>query len=258
VLSVVEEAPGQHERTSASAVTLGRMGDPEDDERPAPEWVDLAGTAPGIGITHEAARRRQREGAGADLSWRRGAEGEAVVGQVLEQFCAPTRWSRLLGRRPAWRVLHGTKFVDEHGRERGDVDHLLVGPPGVVTINTKHHRVGKVVCDGDRITVNRRDQPYVPKARREAERVRDLLVPVLIEAGHAELAGRLVVSPTIALVGATLQVRRPPAGVMVLKHTDLRHRLTSMSERLGPDEVGTVYELARRSSTWRSRPSGGG
>jgi hypothetical protein len=33
-------------------------------------WVDLALNPPGIGVTHEAARRRQVEGAGADRSAR--------------------------------------------------------------------------------------------------------------------------------------------------------------------------------------------
>jgi Nuclease-related domain len=236
------------------------QSDGEQPEQPGPpeppEPTDLAGTVPGLGLTHEAARRRQREGAGADLSWRRGADGEFAVGELLDQLCAPAGRGWRRGRPSDWRVLHGAMFVDEQGRDRGDVDHLLVGPPGVVTINTKHHPAGKVVCDGDRITVNRRDQPYVPKARREAERVRDLLGPALTAAGHADLAARLIISPMIALVGATLQIRRPAPGVMVFRHSELLQRLRSMSKRLDVGEIDAIYQVVSLRSTWRSRPSG--
>lgn len=48
-----------------------------------PDWTDLARNAPGIGLAHEAARRRQTEGLGADRSWRVGRDGEAAVADVF-------------------------------------------------------------------------------------------------------------------------------------------------------------------------------
>jgi hypothetical protein len=46
-------------------------------------------------------------------------------------------------------VLHSVPLLDAAGRGRGDIDHVLIGPPGAVTINTKHHRAGRLELDGD-------------------------------------------------------------------------------------------------------------
>ena len=52
----------------------------------------------------------------------RGAQGEEHVGALLDA----------LGER-GWRVIHDASFG------HGNVDHILVGPPGVFTIETKSH-----------------------------------------------------------------------------------------------------------------------
>lgn len=101
---------------------------------------DLAGNAPGIGVSYEAARRLHTDGTGADHSWRLGADGEITVAAVLSALTEPSRLDRLRRRAPAWRVLHSVPV----GTGRGDIDHVLIGPPGVVTINTKHHRAGRL------------------------------------------------------------------------------------------------------------------
>jgi hypothetical protein len=63
-------------------------------------WRDLALNPPGIGITHEATRRRQAEGVGADRSWRVGADGEFAVADLLATRTAVWRLDRLRGRGP--------------------------------------------------------------------------------------------------------------------------------------------------------------
>ena len=61
----------------------------------------------------------------------RGARGEEQVGALLQE---------LAGR--GWRVIHDASLG------HGNVDHIIVGPPGVFTIETKSHpgpiRVGRV------------------------------------------------------------------------------------------------------------------
>jgi hypothetical protein len=61
----------------------------------------------------------------------RGARGEEQVGEVLDEFKGDT-----------WRVVHDASLG------RGNVDHILIGPAGVFTIETKSHpgpvRVGRV------------------------------------------------------------------------------------------------------------------
>ena len=61
-------------------------------------------------------------------SWSRGAEGERVVGELLESFTDA-----------GWRVMH-----DVTVGSRGNIDHLLIGPGGVFTVETKNPRSGRV------------------------------------------------------------------------------------------------------------------
>jgi hypothetical protein len=56
--------------------------------------------------------------------WDRGATGEEAVGAVLAAFDAP-----------GWHVMHDVVIGS-----RGNVDHVVIGPPGVFTIETKSHR----------------------------------------------------------------------------------------------------------------------
>lgn len=52
----------------------------------------------------------------------RGARGEEEVGAVLDQM-----------RGRGWRVIHDASLG------RGNVDHILIGPPGIFTVETKSH-----------------------------------------------------------------------------------------------------------------------
>jgi Nuclease-related domain len=52
----------------------------------------------------------------------RGAQGEEHVGQLLNELTAS-----------GWRVIHDASFG------RGNIDHILIGPPGVFTVETKSH-----------------------------------------------------------------------------------------------------------------------
>ena len=60
-----------------------------------------------------------------------GASAEEQVGGLLDGFCGPR-----------WLVLHDASVG------RGNVDHIVIGPPGVFTVETKSHpgpvRVGRV------------------------------------------------------------------------------------------------------------------
>jgi hypothetical protein len=59
-------------------------------------------------------------------NWAQGAEGEEVVGGILEGLGAE-----------GWHVIHDVSFG------RGNIDHIVVGPGGIYTIETKS-RAGKV------------------------------------------------------------------------------------------------------------------
>lgn len=87
-------------------------------------WVDLAGNAPGIGVSYEAARRRQADGIGTDRSWRVGADGEVRVAELLAELTTPSTWGRLRRRPAGWRVLHSVPLLDARGRGRGDAGEI--------------------------------------------------------------------------------------------------------------------------------------
>jgi len=59
-------------------------------------------------------------------NWSQGAEGEEAVGRILEGL-----------REEGWCVIHDVSFG------RGNIDHIVVGPGGIFTIETKS-RAGKV------------------------------------------------------------------------------------------------------------------
>lgn len=78
------------------------------------------------------------------------------------------------------KVLHSVAV----GIGCGDIDHVLIGPPGVVTINTKHHRAGRLTLDGDELVVNGRSIDAASKARREVGRAEYLLMTALTAIGY--------------------------------------------------------------------------
>jgi hypothetical protein len=118
----------------------------------------------------------------------------------------------------------------------------------VVSINTKHHRTGKLVLDGDELVLNGYRTGYVPKARREAQRVAEFLGAALASAGKRELAGRVPVRPLIVIVGGRLVVERSPSGVTVVMTSGLIEAVRAFPAALGAEEVPEFHPAAGGSS----------
>jgi Nuclease-related domain len=211
-----------------------------------PRWDDLASNSPG-----EAARARSRElwaehpvlvtvagllGIRTEaVSFAVGARGERVVGRKLNSWAARYRWH----------VLHAVPV----GRAVADIDHVVIGRFGVVTVNTK--RTGSSVWVGEYgMKVGRVTVDYLRKSRAEARRTRRLL-------GRA--AGSDVpVQPAIVFVGTRrFTIRRGgPADVAVLRSPRaLRRWLRRQPQVLDDGQVDALYEVARRRSAWQLRPA---
>ncbi|MFI6146116.1 nuclease-related domain-containing protein [Streptomyces sp. NPDC051109] len=160
-------------------------------------------------------------------SWFKGLAGERKVGAELERL-AP------LG----WKVLHS--IPQSRG---GDIDHLLIGPGGVFTINTKNHQ-GKSVWIGD--TMVKVDhgppRPYVAKSRSEAQRVRAVLE------GHCSFP--VPVEPVLVFVGVKeLPVVPTQLAVRVYREREVA-ALGPLTGKLSIEQIEAVYAVARHRRAW--------
>lgn len=164
-----------------------------------------------------------------ERAWRIGADGEEAVAARLAR----------LGER--WKVLHAVP-VGENG---SDIDHVVIGPAGMFTINTKHHPHASVWVGGDTFMVNGQRVPYVRNSRFEARRTAKLLA--------AAGAGQVQVTGVIAVMGARggFTVKTQPVGVIVLTRKEVGKWLARQPEVLTDERVDAVYAVGRRASTWR-------
>ena len=209
-----------------------------------PGWDDLARNVPGASARARARELRRdhplRTSAAALLgirtsarSFAAGARGERTVGRQL------SRWAARYG----WHVLHAVPV----GQRGADIDHVIIGPFGVVTVNTK--TTGTAVWVGEyALTIGGKSVDYLRKSRTEASRAARLL---------SRATGLSVpVQPAIVFVGAQrVTVRRGgPADVAVLAAPRLLRRwLRRQPAALPPGQVEAIYQAARRPATWQSR-----
>ena len=213
---------------------------PLDDYYVKIDWRDTARNRPGERAAQQATAHRAQApvrtlfarvaGAHTDeRAWRIGAQGEELV-------------ARELARLPAgWKVLHAV----EVGSRGADVDHVVIGPTGVFTINAKHHPQAKIWVGGHTVLVNGRRHPYVRNSRHEAKRAARLLT--------ASAGFPVDVHGVIAVVNAAkITVKRQPDDVHVLTHRELQRWLGSRRPSLSDDAVDHLYRVARKSTTWTS------
>jgi hypothetical protein len=135
--------------------------------------------------------------------WDRGAEGEEHVGKLLEA---------LVER--GWRPIHDVSLG------RGNIDHVLIGPGGLFTIETKSHR--------GRLAVARIDPAMLKQAyaqRKLVERITGMPVEALLVFSNAYLD-------------------RPVSrqrGVLVLPARMLAGHLERRDRKLGDSEVERLH-----------------
>ena len=197
--------------------------------------------APGSGVIAELLRlqsaaptrsRMQRVFGRSPLTvdsrtWYLGALGELEVARVLD----------LLG--PGWSAVHALP-VGELG---SDIDHLVIGPAGVYTVNAKFHQQASVWVGGKRILVNGRRTDHLRNAEFEARRAAKLLS---LAAGR-----RVEVTPILAIVAARrITLRERPLHVLVTSSHDLPRLLLSRPPLLTGDEAAELHDLAATPATW--------
>lgn len=161
--------------------------------------------------------------------WYLGALGELDVGERL----------RTLG--PEWTVLHSVPV----GTRGSDIDHLIVGPAGVFTINTKFHEGARVWIGSRRLLVNGQRTEHLRNARHEATRLERMLA--------GAIGSPVPVSALIVLVKAgRITVKSQPEDVTVLRERDLARWLRRRPVTLLPDELARVSAVLTSPSSWEA------
>ena len=124
----------------------------------------------------------------------------------------------------------------------------MIGPAGVFTINTKHHRGQNVWVGAKRILVNGQRTDHLRNAGFEARRASKLL--------SAAMRSLVDVTPVVAIVGARrMTVRERPSDVVVLHDHELVHWLQRHPVTLTPEEVQHVATVAAQPTTaWQRMP----
>ncbi|MHC5557382.1 nuclease-related domain-containing protein [Kocuria sp. U4B] len=235
-------APAGEEAGVGVARPVSRVATDETTEPVARPWVDLAANTPGAQAREQA--RTAREAAPVktvvarllgvhteERAWRIGADGEVKVA---------ARLAKVVARDPRWRVLHAIP-VGERG---ADIDHLVIGPGGVFTVNAKHHPGARIWVGGNTVLVNGHRQPYVRTSRHEAARATRLLSAVC---GFPVAVEGLIVT----VRAEDVVIKQQPDGVSVVSRHQLTRWLLRQRDIHAPEVMEAVYEAARRSTTWQ-------
>lgn len=206
---------------------------------PPPLGRDLTANSAGAAVAERAAElspgRFQRLAAKVlgirteATSWEVGAAGERAVGKRLD----------LLGTR-GWNVLHSVTL-----KSGADVDHIVIGPGGVFTVNTKHHPHARVTVKGEFVRVNGHLHPYVRNSRHEAAAAARRLSTACGWTVH--------VRGLIAFVGVdSLSVREAPSDVLITLGKRVERLFLAMPQVLSPDVQARLFAIARYEDFWKA------
>ena len=180
---------------------------------------------------HEAAAARARAAA---ARYAKGERGEAVVRALLEDLVAE-----------GWTVLHDRRWP---GRRRANLDHVLIGPGGVLVLDTKHWR-GELFVHGGRLWRAQED------ASDAVQGVLDQVVDVEEALAPCGLPP-LEVSGALVFVGTTM-APHVMGRVQLLDEERLVQCVRARGQRLSREQVvdlAAVVETALPPATGPSRP----
>jgi hypothetical protein len=133
-------------------------------------------------------------------------------------------------------------FNDIPVGERGaNIDHLVVGPGGVFTVNAKNLS-GKVWVGPKTFMVNGHHTDYLPKAANEAKRASRMLSAVL---GHP-----VAVRGSLAVFADEITIKHQPEDVLVASPRSVKDWLLEQPDVLATHEVIEIAGAANKPSTW--------
>jgi hypothetical protein len=143
-----------------------------------------------------------------------------------------------------WFVLHSVD-IGQPGRL---IDHVVIGPGGVFTLNVEHQLGAKVWVSEHQVLIDGVETEHLRHSRFEARRSSTLLSDAC---GVAVTAQSLLV-----LIGAAeVQTSSRPAEVHVRTDHEIRDWLCRQPIRLDAETVRAILERASRFETWQPKPT---
>jgi hypothetical protein len=156
------------------------------------------------------------------LDARRGAVAEEAVGN-------------LLGELPA-----GYFVVHDYVSKRGNIDHIVISPKGILTIETKSHR-GVVTCEGEMLKRDGKsfEKDFIKQAWAQAYYIRILLTRHGVSAPKTQ--------PVILFANADVQVRKQVKGVEIISRRYLPVYLGRLQNHMSAKEAEKIFEILKSS-----------
>ncbi|WP_062316112.1 nuclease-related domain-containing protein [Demequina maris] len=179
--------------------------------------------------TKEANERARGGDPGRIAAFAKGAEGEEIVGALLASLPADE-----------WHVLHSIPLDSI-----GDVDHLVIGPPGLVVINTKNHAGLRVMVEADILRVDGVERDHLVQIGRQSRVVANHVRDVTLVSVPTVAVVAVVVSTT-----ADLEVSSAPSDVLVVASDSLVETLESLEVRQTPTDSEMLFEMLRSADAW--------
>jgi hypothetical protein len=161
-------------------------------------------------------------------SWFKGALGERLVAAELET----------LG--DDFLVLHAVPI----GSGSSDVDHVVVGPTGVFTINTKNHAERRVWAGGHTLSVEGQKQPHIQRSLREGEKASAAL--------SQAAGGPIPVRPLLVVVAENLSFGKKAPAVPVLAPTQVGRFIGERPREHSDEAARYLGMLAEERQTWHA------
>jgi hypothetical protein len=167
--------------------------------------------------------------------WDRGADGEDTVQALLEAG---------LPADEGWRIERSV-VVTSKGT---DIDHIVVGPAGVFTINTKHHPGKRIWVSPAQFLVDGHTQDYLRNSIHEATRAEQRLGAACGYSVH--------VQSVIVVVGAaSFDVVEQPVGPRVESADNVVAWLRSLPPVLSVEKAGSIATAVSNPDTWIKTPA---
>lgn len=169
-----------------------------------------------------------------EQTWELGARGEELVGGKLDEELGSN-----------WKVLHSVPVGDEGA----DIDHLVIGPSGVYSVNTKNHPGSSITCAENKVRVEgqsmSKNHPYARNSRFEARRASKIL--------SIAMGTEVPVHGLVVFICESLDVMNNPKDgkVAYLCADDVTGWLKTRNQVYPDKSVERIFDKARWSDTWQ-------